>query len=275
MKSGQILVHVETGQISEARLRYALSLAHNREAKLIGIAVRVTPAVAASVAISDAQAIAALCEASAASCQSAKALFDRVTTGCGIETEWVEAAGSPADAVAAEAGRADLAIIGQNDRDDPDGGMYRLQPADVIMASGTPVLVVPAQAPLTFKARRIMLAWKSTAQSARAAHAVLPLLAHAECVVLTEIVSAGENWRHEISAQSMANYLASHEITVSVKRVPAAGDAGDQLILAADDTECDLIVAGAYGHSRMREWALGGVTRTLLAAAPLPCIFSH
>lgn len=275
MKSGQILVHVETGQISEARLRYALSLAQNREAKLIGITVRVTPAVAASVAISDAQAIAALCEASVASCQSAKALFERVTAGCGIDTEWVEAAGSPADAVAAEAGRTDLAIIGQNNRDDPDGGMYQLQPADVLMASGTPVLVVPAQAPLTFKARRMMLAWKSTAQSARAVHAVLPLLAHAECVVLTEIVSDGESWRHEISAQQMADYLASHGITVSVDRVPASGDAGDQLIQAADDTECDLIVAGAYGHSRMREWVLGGVTRTLLAAAPLPCIFSH
>lgn len=275
MRNGQILVHVETGQISEARLRYALSLAHGRESKLIGVAVRLSPAVAASAAISDAQTITALCEASDESCRAAKSLFDRVTAGCGIGTEWVEVTGSPADAVAAESGRADLAIIGQNNRDDPDGGVYELSPADVIMASGSPVLVVPARSPGAFKARRVMLAWKSTAQSARAVHAVMPLLKQAECVVLCEIVTGADNRLHEISAQSIADYLASHAINVTVHRISAAGDTGTQIIQAADDTECDLIVAGAYGHSRLREWALGGVTRTLLAAAPVPCIFSH
>jgi nucleotide-binding universal stress UspA family protein len=236
MKNGQILVHVAPGTISEARLRYALSLAREHEAKLIGVTVRLSPAAAVSVTIGDAQAT---------------------------------------DAIAAEGGAADLVMLGGHDREESDGALYDLQPADVIMACGTPVMVLPKHPPASFHARRILLAWKSTAQAARAAHDALPLLKRAECVVLTEIVANTDGGGYEISAQSMANYLGSHGVAVSIRQLHAAGDAGAQLIQAAQDNECDLIVAGAYGHSRLREWALGGVTRSLLADSTLPCILSH
>jgi nucleotide-binding universal stress UspA family protein len=273
MKNGQILVHDAPGAISEARLRYALSLARGYEARLIGVTVRLSPAAAVSATIGDAQATAALCEASSESCLAAKALFDRMTAGNTVEHEWREVCGLPTDAIAGEGATADLVILGGRDREDSDGALYDLQPADVIMACGTPVMMLPKHLPASFHARRILLAWKSTAQAARAAHDALPLLKRAECVVLTEIVA--DSGGYEISAQSMANYLGSHGVAVSIRRLPAAGDAGAQLIQAAQDNECDLIVAGAYGHSRLREWALGGVTRSLLADSTLPCILSH
>jgi nucleotide-binding universal stress UspA family protein len=275
MKSGQILVHVAPGTISEARLRYALSLAREHEAKLNGVTVRLSPAAAVSVTIGDAQATAAICEASAANCLAAKAVFDRVTTGSMVELEWREVCGLPADAIAAEGSAADLVILGGHDREESDGALYDLQPADVIMACGTPVMVLPKHPPASFHARRILLAWKSTAQAARAAHHALPLLKQAECVVLTEIVADSDGGGYEIPAQSMAKYLGSHGVAVSIRQLHVAGDAGAQLIQAAQDNECDLIVAGAYGHSRLREWALGGVTRSLLADSTLPCILSH
>lgn len=275
MKKGQILVHVEPGKVSENRLRYALSMAQAREQKLIGLTVRLSPAAALSAAISDAQAVAALCEASGECCVTAQEQFASVTKGSGIAVEWCEATGIAAEVVAAEAARADIVVLGRNDYDDPEGGVYSLAAADVILACGTPVLTVSAQAPLSFRARRILLAWKSTPQAARAVRDALPFLQRAEAVQLTEIVAHTNSEKYEIPAQSVADYLQSHGVTVSVSRVAADGDPADQLMQAAADAECDLIVAGAYGHSRFHEWALGGVTRALLTAPTLPCIFSH
>ena len=167
-----------------------------------------------------------------------------------------------------------MLVLGR-DTDDPDGAPYDVLPADVVMACGAPVLVLPAQPGPNFKAQRILVAWKSTAQAARAIHNALPLLKRAQSVLLTEIVSENQATRYEISAKSMADFLLSHGVAVSALRIGAAGDAGEQLMQAAQDNGCDLIVAGAYGHSRLREWALGGVTRSLLLASTLPCLLSH
>ena len=275
MKNGQILVHVEPGPVSEQRLRYALSMAQSRDMKLIGLAVRLSPAAAVSTTMGDAAATAALCEASGECCLAAKALFDGVTKGSGIAVEWRDVSGVPLNVIAAEAGRADFAIVGRNDRVDAESGVYQLAPADLIMACGTPVIVVSADAPLSYKARRILLAWKSTPQAARAVRDALPLLMSAETVVLTEVVSDADGSKYAIPVEAMASYLTSHGIEVSIRRLPAAGDTGYRLIVAAADEECDLIVAGAYGHSRVREWVLGGVTRSLLAASTIPTILSH
>lgn len=275
MKSGQLLVHVEPGPVSERRLRYALSMAQSRDMKLIGLAVRLSMSATVSTTLGDPMAMAALCQASGECCITARELFDSVTHGSGIELEWREATGAPVAVVAAEAGRADVVIIGRNDRLDNESGVYQIAPADVIMASGTPVMVVSGDAPLSFKARRILLAWKSTPQAVRAVHDAIPLLKSAETVVMTEVISDTEEGKYEISAESMAAYLASHGIDVSIRRLLYTGDAGYQLIQAAADDECDLIVAGAYGHSRLREWVLGGVTRSLLETPTMPCILSH
>lgn len=242
--------------------------------KLVGLAIRLSAASAASTTMGDLQATAALCEASHESCLTAKESFDRVAKGSGVELEWREATGLPTEVIAAEAGCADLLVLGR-DIDDPDGAPYDVLPADVVMACGTPVMVLPTQPAANYEARRILLAWKSTAQAARAARDALPLLKRAQAVHLTEIVSESEAPRYGISVESMAGFLRSHGITVSVHRIGAAGDAGEQLMQAAHDNACDLIVAGAYGHSRFREWALGGVTRSLLVASTLPCLLSH
>jgi nucleotide-binding universal stress UspA family protein len=275
MRSGQLLVHVEPGPVSEQRLRYALSIAQSRDMKLIGLAVRLSMSATVSTTLGDPMAMAALSEASGECCLAAKVLFDNVTRGSGIELEWREATGAPVPVIAAEAGRADLAILGRNDQIDSESGVYQIAPADVIMASGTPVMVVSADAPLSFNARRVLLAWKSTPQAARAVHDALPLLKSAETVVLTEVVSDSEDGTYDVPAESMAAYLATHGIAASIRRLQSTGDAGYQLIEAASDNECDLIVAGAYGHSRLREWVLGGVTKSLLEIPTMPCILSH
>jgi nucleotide-binding universal stress UspA family protein len=275
MITGQILVHVEPGPVSERRLRYALSMAEARNMKLIGIAVRLSASAAVSTTLGDAAATAALCEAAGECCQTAKDLFDRVTAGSGVPVDWREPTGAPVDVMAAEAGCADLVIVGRNDRVDLDGGIYQLSPADLVMASGTPVMVVSTDAPVAYRGRRILLAWKSTPQAARAARDALPLLKTAQTVVITEVVPDSDSGKHVMTAEAMADYLAAHGVETTVRRLQDSGDPGYQLVVAAADNDCDLIVAGAYGHSRLREWVLGGVTRSLLAAPTVPCILSH
>jgi len=271
----EILVHVEPGAVGERRLGYALSMAKAFGAKVTGVSVVLSPTATAFAMMGDAQIYAAAAEASEESCSAARTLFANATAGSSLPTEWREGTGIPVEVIAAEAGRADLAILGRDDRSDPDGAFYALPPADVMLACGRPVLVLPSQSPTAFSAKRILLAWKSTAQAARAAHDALPLLTQAEEVILTEIVAKQTATKYEIAIETMADHLRAHGVTVTVRKFAQAGDAGELLIRIAGESACDLIVAGAYGHNRVREWVLGGVTYSLLNASPIPCLLSH
>lgn len=271
----QILLHVEPGSAGERRLAYALSLAKGLDASVTGLSVMLSPTAMAYTMLGDAQVFAAATEASRQSCAAARQLFARLTACAGVKTEWREATGIPADIVRTEAALADLVVLGRGDEDDPDGGFYDLPAADVILGCGRPAIVVPANAPDTFRAQRILLAWKSTPQATRAIHDALPLLEAGAEVILTEIVDERRASSYEVSAEAMADHLRAHGIKVTVHRFARTGDAGDCLIQVAEERRCDMIVAGAYGHSRFREWVLGGVTRSLLHNSKLPCFLSH
>jgi len=268
-----ILVHMEPGTVGRQRLRYALSLADRFGAKLAGLSVLPSPTAAPFAMTSEIYA--ATAAAAEESCAAAREAFEAEVEGSAVATEWRLGEGPPADVIVAEAARADLVVLGRNDRSDPEGAFYEVEPADVILACCRPVLVVPDQVPAEFRARRILLAWKSAAQAARAAHDALSLLVRADEVVLTEIVPKQAATRYEITADAMADHLSIHGVPVSVRRIAQAGDAGELLIRVAVESECDLIVAGAYGHNRIREWALGGVTQSLLHAGTMPCLMSH
>jgi nucleotide-binding universal stress UspA family protein len=270
-----ILVHVEPGETGERRLRYSLSLARSYEARLTGISVRPSPNAVAFSVMGDGQAYAALSEACEETCLKARTLFEKTTAGSGVVVDWQEGNGVPAQVIAAEAACADLLILGKNNQDDPSGPLYDVRPADVVLACGRPVLIAPNRPPEEFHARRVLLAWKSGAQAARAAHDALPLMVGAEEVIVAEIVSNGSTFDYEVSGDMMADHLRMHDLKVAAIRIGQSGDAGDLLIGAAQSRACDLIVAGAFGHSRTREWVLGGVTRTLLDAETPPLLLSH
>jgi nucleotide-binding universal stress UspA family protein len=270
-----ILVHVEPGTVSERRLKCALSLAESFGAKVTGLTVMPSPTATAFAMMGDAQVYAAAAQAAEESCVAARKLFEALTAGSAVETEWREGNGIPVDVITAESGCADLVILGRDDGGDPDGAFYPVAPADVILACGRPVLVLPNQPPPDFRAKRILLAWKSAPEAARAAHDALPLLVRAEEVILTEIVSKRPPSKYEVSTDAMVEHLRMHGVPVTVRRIAQAGEPGDLLIQVAGESNCDLIVAGGYGHNRLREWVLGGVTYSLLHASPLPCLLSH
>ena len=189
----------------------------------------------------------------------------------GRRAEWRSVLELPTEAVAREARAADLVIVGQDrDTDDP---FRALNPGSLILRAGRPVLVVPK--PVTsLPVKRVAIAWKDVREARRAVRDALPLLQKAESVMIVEISEAGDGSPHRL--KDVAGYLRRHGIEIVAERVrPLEIGAADALLALAHDENINLIIAGAYGHSRLGEWIFGGVTRGLLEESPVCCLFSH
>ncbi|MGH1591419.1 universal stress protein [Methylobacterium phyllosphaerae] len=142
-----------------------------------------------------------------------------------------------------------------------------------LLLSGRPVIAVPSgHGP--FQARKVIVAWDGSAQAARAANDAMPILRTAETV---EIVVVGDEAEIEASVPGaeFAPHLARHGVNVTVNDLPNLGGVADRLRAQAGLFQADLIVMGAYRHSRAREFLFGGVTRALLRSSPVPLFLSH
>ena len=145
--------------------------------------------------------------------------------------------------------------------------------SNLLMQAGRPVLAVPAEAE-SFSAERILIAWKDTREARRAVSDALPLLRRAAHVqILT--VEEGDNSQERASVSDVAQWLARHQVTAEVVTRSGDGDISRSLEFGIAAFRPDLVVAGAFGHSRFREWILGGVTRGLLANPTISILFSH
>jgi len=145
----------------------------------------------------------------------------------------------------------------------------------VLFDSGQPVIALGAGDKPLPVVKRVIMAWNGEPEAARAIHCSLPLLQSVQDVHVVmidpETTKAGSN-----PGDDMAAFLTRHGLKVTVDRLSSGGrEIGDVLLKHAEDTDADLIVMGAYGHSRLREWLLGGTTRDLLAKAKLPVLMVH
>lgn len=146
-----------------------------------------------------------------------------------------------------------------------------------LFSSGTPLMIVPAGGRPTVAPRRVLLAWDAGVEAARAMHAALDLLSAAEAVHLTLVdpVEAETGHGAEPGADA-ATYLARHGCKVSVDRLPSGGrPIASVLRQHAIDVAADLIVMGAYGHSRLRERMFGGTTKSMIEDASIPVLFAR
>jgi nucleotide-binding universal stress UspA family protein len=146
----------------------------------------------------------------------------------------------------------------------------------VLFGSGRHVFLVPNRRPAKATQERIMLAWNGSRESARALAEALPYLHHA---AETAVVVVDDEPPTEMKAMlglEVVNHLKHHDINAVLHRVRMRdNDVGMTLIAEARRLEADLIVMGAYGRSRVREWLLGGATYTLLHKAPVPLLIAH
>jgi nucleotide-binding universal stress UspA family protein len=167
---------------------------------------------------------------------------------------------------------ADLVIMSQPE---PEQRLERATVEDVILSCGRPVLLLPYAGRFQGEFKRVMVAWNASREAARALTDALPLLQAAQSV---EVVAfEPEDADHgEVPSADIALYLARHGVKASAARQSAKSlDVGSQILSRAADANAELIVMGAYGHSRLRETVLGGATRSLLDSMTVPVLMAH
>lgn len=283
-----LLVHFGDPERAEYHLAIACDLAKRHSAHLTGLLV-VEPSLgphaqfefapgaigAGTGAMSRSPTFMSQVRYDSAADKSFEALFLAMTEENGIHAEWRTAVGSAAT-VADYALYSDLTIVSQRDPDRAASNDFDKVPEAVLMASGRPVLIIPYAGNFTTIGRRVMIAWKRSREAARAVNDAWPILAKADSVALVAVnpESAGSDGLD--SAGRMAQHLLQHGVKAHVERPVMKGIADATVLLnAAGDMAADLIVSGGYGHSRIRELALGGVTRTLLTEMVAPVLMSH
>ena len=189
--------------------------------------------------------------------------FRAAMHGRAKQIEWRSALELPARYVARQCRAADLVIVGGdgNAISDPFAGAG---PSDLLMQAGRPLLVVP-EAVKWLNLRSALIAWKDCPEARRAVADALPLLARAKEVTIAAIAEEeGGQTAVRQQAEDVAGWLSRHGVVARVQVPEQSGNAVAQLERIASNTGAGVVVAGAYGRSRLREWVLGGVTQNLL-----------
>lgn len=295
-----LLVHVEDDDVSRHAIEMAALLARALDARLT--ALLVAAPLHAGVGLSAETASLALQieqDQRAALRDTADRLVAHLRQRFGLATEVRIADGDPAVVLLAHARTTDLVIASQRDPA-RKGGLSTGQAARVLVGSACPVLTVPHIGWATERPaaatpgvlRRALVAWSGTRESARALRDALPLLAQASHVELVcfESAAQGDVSARRASLESVVRYLSHHGVaaktTVLSQAEPSIGErmwrgstpdvtVAQALLSHAADVHADFIVMGGYGHSRVRELVLGGVTRTILESMTVPVLMSH
>ena len=273
-----ILVHVDGGKAAERRVEAAAVLAEANEAHLVGLHVA-SPAeempwiegYATEMVIRYAT------ERAEADRARAREVFERQTAGRAMTHEWREAGGLADRTVSLHGRYADLIVLGQSD---PEAAPFGTAPgiaAHVPLSAGRPCLILPYAGQWPTLGRRVLVAWDGGREAARAANDALPLLRRAERVT---VVTIGDRMQGggaaDQGAATLGTHLVRHGVAVETRN-DAGGAAGvpDLLLSLAADLSSDLLVMGAYGHNRLRDLIMGGVTRAILDHMTLPVLMSH
>jgi nucleotide-binding universal stress UspA family protein len=273
-----ILVNLTPGDARDPATDYAVSVAAACEAHLAGVAFVYDPIIPATVMGGGipAELIESQRQESEQGASAAASRFEAAAKKAGLsfETHQISAtAAGGADRFAHLARRFDLSIVGQPSPDSPVMNDLVLETA--MFESGRPVIAVPYIQKGGLKLDRVMICWDGGRTAARAIGDALPLLTRAKMVDV--VIFAGERGKQdEIPGADMGQHLARHGLNVSVNRIPLGDvDVADAILSHAADSSADFVVMGGYGHSRLREFILGGATRGMLQAMTVPVLLAH
>ena len=269
-----IMVHLKPGRANLGVLHVAANLAARFDARVIGIAVSQPMQLDYGVGVYDGSMVQldrdeVDRDMAAAEGEFRHALRDRNAV------EWRSKVlfTSAAEYIAGEARSADILITGVT-----TGTFLNATPemstGDLVMEIGRPVLIVPASA-LEPKLDRVVLAWKDTRETRRAAMDALPLLRRASHVTVIELAAEDELIGAGARLRDVAGWLGRHGVVAEIEALHSTSADSTALDDFARAQRSDLVVAGAYGHNRVREWALGGVTRDLLLRTDRCSLLSH
>jgi nucleotide-binding universal stress UspA family protein len=256
---------------------FAISIAEAFDAHLAGIAFAYEPVVPPSLMGGiPAEAIDAQWAASEGTANDAIAGFEAAAKRAGIAWEDRKLAASIAgagDLFGHLARRFDLAVTAQ--AEPKSSAAQDLIIEGALFGSGRPVVVVPYIQESGLALKQVMICWDGSRPAARAVADAMPFLTRAEAIDVVTVVS-GRETSDEIPGIDMGEHLARHGLNVEVKRIVSTDvDVPNTLLSHAADTAADFMVMGGFGHSRLREFVLGGATRGILAAMTVPTLMSH
>lgn len=273
-----IIVPIDRTEACKPRVDAALNLASAHDAHVTGVAVIYKPYIPPHAEVEISADIMELRErALREAADEAGAAFQARLDESGCSGEWRTIEGDPVEVLTEQARYGDLLVMSQN----PSAGDLlpggHEMPDRVILSAGRPVLVVPYiynGAPI---GKRCMVAWDAGRMAARAVHDALPILEKAETVtVMVANPKPGEEGHGDLPGADLAAHLARHGVTATADHtVSTELDIGDLLLTRVADVQADLLVLGAYGHSRWRELVLGGVTAHILEHMTVPVLMSH
>lgn len=264
-----LILHVRPSPGGAAAVTSAVKFAQTHGARLVGVGAR-APAYVNDAWVIDPSVYQALADDETAALEEAECIFQRHTAGMSGRASWRTRRDFPNNAVIYEAAGADLILCGI----EPGMPAHAVNIGGLVIEAGLPVLTLPANG-AEVSARTILVCWRNTREARRALSSALPFLKAADAVRLVQIASdddAPEAWDGLHAAVAR---LAEHGVTAEAAVRKPAKDAASLLLDEAGALGADMIVLGAYGHSRAREWILGGVTRDLLEWSNLPLLLAH
>jgi nucleotide-binding universal stress UspA family protein len=274
MTISTVMWHMDLEPSTKGCLRVAADLAGQFNAKLIGVAAADLPWSYLTQESATFTLIDALRSDIGKRLANAEQRFQSAMAQFAGQVEWRSAIDSPVNFIAHQARAADLVVVSANRSGKLlDSSIGQLDLGDLAMQAGRPVLIVPPEVgQLDLKC--VLVAWKDTREARRAVNDALPLLRKAQDVVVAEVIE-GESARSSahVRLDDVVGWLGRHGIAASARAFdfPEGRDPVDRLWQYG----ADLIVAGAYGHSRVREWVFGGFTDGFLRRSPQCVFLSH
>jgi nucleotide-binding universal stress UspA family protein len=273
MAVATVMVYVDPSQQAEGQVRVARSIANKFDASIVGVsAFAVEPDLVAEGVIIQETTPEDLKRMKTALAEKER-WFREVVALPKEKVEWRWNMEYPAMFLANEARSADLVVIKRKqDKINP----YRfIDPAEAVLRMGRPTILVPEPVH-ELHADRIVVGWKDTREARLAVHDALPFLSRASEVTIIEICTPDQQDLALRRVRDVAKYLEAHGVKCQTNvRVHMAESDAHQLVRLAKEQGADLIVTGAYGHSRLGEWIFGGMTRSLLEQAPCCLMMSH
>lgn len=272
MAFSSVMVPLDPGAVGLARLGLVVGLARRFEARLIGVAARqaLPQHLYGRGAYIDSRFVDQAASRLGEELSQLEKRFREATANLD-DAEWRSAKIDPMTFLIQQARSADLVIVSRFRDEGNEDWCSCIAPGELVLRLGRPVLIVP-QTVEVVAARRVVVAWKDTREARRVVSDGLPFLKAAEGVL---IVALGDDtdWA---GAQAIQDYLAQHGVASTMILRPApTGSVAAEILAVVQQEGADMIVAGAYGHTRVREVIFGSVTRTLLERTPVCCLMSH
>ncbi len=275
----RIAVHLGRDEGCERRLHAATQLAADHKAELVGVYASYFP-LSFYDEVGTPKEVYSLLSAKLLEDQAkVRTMFEEVTASAGIVSRWRAPKGRADQVLALQSRFCDLLVMGQANPNESNTERFTNLAETVIMAAGRPVLMIPyIGKTYTPIGHRVLFCWDYRREATRAFADAHPILQESKELVILTVDEPPENLAdNEIDAQDFSSYceLRRYPVPKEIKRTSQGIGIGNAILNAATDHSSDLIVMGAYGHSRIRDWVMGGASRSILETMTVPILFSH